>query len=416
MGRPVTGAPKWNPTRKVWEARIWVGDERRPVAMPEIAKHDKEGAMALAKIIAERGPLTGVVGEGTTETVNEWAKRWLAVREERGLASVADDGSRFKNHIQPRLGTLAIGKVSRDDVEGLVEELDRKILAKEFSWKTASHTWGLVTRMFKDACASKRRELRVRADDPACGVVGPDRGVSKSKVYLYPAEFLKVLSCRKVPIPWRRMFVLTTYMYARAGEVNGLTWEDVDLDRGVIHIHASVNRRTGVVGTTKSGNGRRIPIERELMPLLRAMHEESGGVGPVSPVDGTDKKLSRQLQRCLTLAGVTRADLTANDESRKQMTFHDLRATGITWCAVRGDDPLKIKQRAGHRTFSTTEGYIREAENLIAADFGKPFPTLPGVLLDARGVLVGNWDCGPENVENIEQYSGGAGNRTRVRK
>ncbi len=25
--------------------------------------------------------------------------------------------------------------------------------------------------------------------------------------------------------------------------------------------------------------------------------------------------------------------------------FYDLRATGITWCAVRGDDPLKIKQR-----------------------------------------------------------------------
>jgi hypothetical protein len=25
-----------------------------------------------------------------------------------------------------------------------------------------------------------------------------------------------------------------------------------------------------------------------------------------------------------------------------------LRATGITWAAVRGDDPLRIKQRAGH--------------------------------------------------------------------
>jgi hypothetical protein len=38
------------------------------------------------------------------------------------------------------------------------------------------------------------------------------------------------------------------------------------------------------------------------------------------------------------------------------------RATGITWMAVRGDDPLKIKQRAGHTTFQTIEGYIREAE------------------------------------------------------
>jgi hypothetical protein len=53
-----------------------------------------------------------------------------------------------------------------------------------------------------------------------------------------------------------------------------------------------------------------------------------------------------------------------------------LRATGITWCAVRGDDPLKIKQRAGHTTFSTTVRYIREAENVRDA-FGDVFPPLP---------------------------------------
>ena len=66
------------------------------------------------------------------------------------------------------------------------------------------------------------------------------------------------------------------------------------------------------------------------------------------------------------------------------MTFHDLRATGITWCAVRGDDALKIKQRAGHKSFSTTEGYIREAENLRDA-FGEVFPALPQGLLGSLG-------------------------------
>ncbi len=65
------------------------------------------------------------------------------------------------------------------------------------------------------------------------------------------------------------------------------------------------------------------------------------------------------------------------------MTFHDLRSTGITWCAVRGDEPLRIKQRAGHATFSTTEGYIREAENLRETNFGTPFPPLPDALLEA---------------------------------
>ena len=93
------------------------------------------------------------------------------------------------------------------------------------------------------------------------------------------------------------------------------------------------------------------------------------------------------------------------------MTFHDLRATGITWCAVRGDEPLKIKQRAGHSTFSTTEGYIREAENL-GGSFGQVFPPLPPSLLDIRPESA----YPPRNPENIGENSGAAGNRTRVRK
>jgi hypothetical protein len=73
---------------------------------------------------------------------------------------------------------------------------------------------------------------------------------------------------------------------------------------------------------------------------------------------------------------VKRPQLFTNDTRHKHITWHDLRATGITWIAVGGDDPLRIKQRAGHATFSTTEGYIREAENLREG-FGSPFPQLP---------------------------------------
>lgn len=41
--------------------------------------------------------------------------------------------------------------------------------------------------------------------------------------------------------------------------------------------------------------------------------------------------------------------------------------------AVRGDNPLKIKQRLGHTTVSTTEVYIREAE-AVRDGFGEVFP------------------------------------------
>lgn len=89
-------------------------------------------------------------------------------------------------------------------------------------------------------------------------------------------------------------------------------------------------------------------------------------------------------EKHLPAAGVKRVELLHGNAQRKHLTFHDLRATGITWCAVRADEPLRIKQRAGHRTFGTTEGYIREAENL-AVGFGEPFPELPADLTDPAG-------------------------------
>ncbi len=105
--------------------------------------------------------------------------------------------------------------------------------------------------------------------------------------------------------------------------------------------------------STKCDAARRIPIEPNLLPLLQAMRQEVSGRGPVLRLagDGGPAKLRMYLKR----AGVKRADLFTTDATRKAITFHDLRATGMTWCAVRGDEPLKIMQRAGHSDFETTK-------------------------------------------------------------
>jgi integrase len=346
------------------------------------------------------------------ETVKLWSDRWIAARRVRGLRSIATDKARLTTHVLLRIGSLPVAKVTRTDLEQFVEYLDGRVRAplKPMSWRTASHVWGLVSKMFADACGAKQRDLRVREDNPAISVHGPDRGVHKAKVYLWPSEFLVLVSCALVPFAWRRAFAIATYLYARAGELNALMWEDIDLDRFVIHIHRSADRDTGAMNPTKTSVARRVPIEPALIPLLQAMREQSNGKGRVLAIDATDRKLSRQLQRCLQLAKVERSELFATDQTRKAITFHDLRATGITWCAVRGDDPLKIKQRAGHASFGTTEGYIREAENLRDG-FGDVFPTLPESLFGPS--------ISPSSTptsKNNGEHSGGAGNRTQVRK
>lgn len=88
-------------------------------------------------------------------------------------------------------------------------------------------------------------------------------------------------------------------------------------------------------------------------------------------------------QEPLPHANVTRHELHHTDETRKALTWHDLRATGITWTAIRGDDPLHIQHRAGHTSFSTTQGYIRQAE-AVREGFGDVFPPLAVLLSDTE--------------------------------
>ena len=95
----------------------------------------------------------------------------------------------------------------------------------------------------------------------------------------------------------------------------------------------------------------------------------------------SDSERPRKLRKYLARAGVKRTELFKTEATRRAITFYDAtRATGITWMAVRGDEPLRIMQRAGHTTFDTTLIYIREAEN-FRIDFGAPFPPLPASLL-----------------------------------
>lgn len=83
----------------------------------------------------------------------------------------------------------------------------------------------------------------------------------------------------------------------------------------------------------------------------------------------SERDMSRWLRRWLRKAGVTRSELFAGPPRHRDPVD-----------AVRGDDPLKIMQRAGHTDFATTQPYVREAE-AVRGGFGEEFPSLPAAML-----------------------------------
>jgi integrase len=253
----------------------------------------------------------------------------------------------------------------------------------DIAWKTAINIWATATKMCGDAAESKIDALRCRPDDISRGVRGPDRGDDIGHQWLYPSELLRFVSCDDVPLSWRRIIALAVYLYPRDGELRALECRDLDVEHMSMSITKAAESKTGVVQSTKGKCKRSVTIEPSIVPLIKAVKAEKADQrAPFADIP-SPTGMARGLRSWLLKAGVDRHELHHKTPTTRPIRFHDLRATGITWMAVRGDDTLKIQQRAGHAEFDTTQKYIREAEALREG-FGVPFPELPKALFQTH--------------------------------
>jgi hypothetical protein len=75
---------------------------------------------------------------------------------------------------------------------------------------------------------AKRRDLRVREDNPCTGVLPPERGDSRRRTFIYPVEAAALFACQLVPIESRELYAVACYSYPCPGELRVLTRGDVD--------------------------------------------------------------------------------------------------------------------------------------------------------------------------------------------
>lgn len=343
----------------------------------------KEAADALHRRVREK--LAAAQAKAPAQSCDGYAARLFEWRRAHGYTSVRQDESRWRVWASPEIGALDVTLVDGDAVERIVRRLDRAIRAKEILPKTASLAWGVVTSVFADACQSKEPALRVRprGDNPCVHVRGPDSDAGRVCGWIYPVEALRLLTCDRVPIRWRRLYALGVYLYLRPGELEALELGAIDLLAGTLSVHqaADRSRQRGATKKTKTHLVRSVPIEAAVRPLLETLMREASAAGRstlvvMPPVSD----LALNLRAHLLRAGVDREALHADDESRRQIRFYDLRATGITWRALRGDLPLAIQRAAGHESLDTTQDYIRAASD-VGRGVGEAFPALPAALL-----------------------------------
>jgi integrase len=178
---------------------------------------------------------------------------------------------------------------------------------------------------------------------------------------LSPDEALRLVDAAR-PDRLEALWVLALSTGLRRGELLGLTWSDIDLDRRQLRVTKALQRipeKGLVLAETKTRRGRRsivIPVgavealrrhrgrQAEERLLAGSQWEEKGFVFTSSrgtPLDG-DNLISRPFRRVLQEAGLP------------PMRFHDLRHSCASLLLAQGVAPRVVMETLGHSRISVT--------------------------------------------------------------
>jgi integrase len=129
---------------------------------------------------------------------------------------------------------------------------------------------------------------------------------------------------------------------ARRGELFGLQWAGVDLDRRVVRFM-----------DTKNGESRTVPLAKSAVEVLRAWSKGRLRVGAVFPVE--DHHLEKAWQAARTAAKIP------------DMRFHDLRHSAASYLAMSGASLMDIAAILGHKTLAMVKRYSHLSEQHTTA-------------------------------------------------
>jgi integrase len=139
------------------------------------------------------------------------------------------------------------------------------------------------------------------------------------------------------------MIAAALYTGMRRGELAGLRWEAVDLDRACLTVKFSFR------GPPKNGKPRMVPIHRELVPILRAWQARCPNT-PEGLVFPADVRGAWQMHTWPTLARVRKLLETAACPHDLDRPWHAMRRAFATLFSESGGARDALEDILGHTT------------------------------------------------------------------
>lgn len=187
--------------------------------------------------------------ENTSITMTEAAHLWLQRCEldELERSTLRQYRTHVALHIVPRIGAEKLARLTTPRVETFKDQLVGN-LSRAMAAKVLTSVKSIISEAQRRGLVAHNvaEPVRIRANGRENGkpIVGQDIPTKAE------AQALLVQATGR----WRPFFVTAVFTGMRASELRGLAWDDVDLERKVIHVRQRANL-WGEIGAPKSAAG-----------------------------------------------------------------------------------------------------------------------------------------------------------------
>ncbi len=347
MGSIINRGTKANPK---WYVKYQENGRQKMERARVTSKEKARGFLRAAEERIANG-LVGIERRGSEKTFAELAAHWLKTHSAT-LTSHGDNVGRMK-HLTKELGKLPVSSVTAEKVALLRAKMAAEKVSdgegrKVQRWKpnTVNRTLALLRKVLNDGVTWGFIKSAPRVKLLSVPETGFD--------YLPRDEAERFLSHANAAAPDdAALYTAAIYLGARMGELYGMRWADLDLEKGLVTIKRSYGQNF-----TKSKKIRHVRINKQLALVMKAWRDRcpKGDLGLVFPMpDGSARARERPP------AGFTKALAAARCH---KIRFHDLRHTAASLMVMSGISLRAVQATLGHSTIAVTERYAH-----LAPDF-----------------------------------------------
>ena len=331
-----------------WEGRYTAGrdpETGKAIYKNVLGKTQAEAKAKLKQAIEEaKGLNAAKVGR---YTVGQWMEVWFEHYAKVKVRPSSHQTYRgyIDNHIKPSIGKIPLEKLTSLELQklykkllegGRVERIESRKQSKGLSAKTVRNIHQIISSAMKLA-----QEQKLIASNPAEGCALPRMGHQEMKTL--PVEQLHSFLREAKDSGVFELYYLELATGLRRGELLGLKWEDIDLERGDLRVRRQIARINVEVveAPLKTKNAyRTLPLAEDTVSILLEQKKKVAGSpwvfpsstgGPISP-----DSVLHMLHRVLKRAGLPR------------IRFHDLRHTFATLALQNGVDVKTVSGMLGH--------------------------------------------------------------------